>query len=159
MQKQNKGKTPSDKEVFHQVLGMKKKPHRFDNVTIEQLEKGIGKAQISLAFLITTFFIAVITLAFSSDKINSLSTMASDVTQEPAQIIVTAEVPNLLGIKKIDEDEKEITFLVYGNNEKGFSFVSQEEPRVIFGYNKMPGDGVLVVVPRSFTYIVIGSYY
>lgn len=162
MNKKRKKKIPSDREVFHQVLGMKQQPYRFDHVTIEQLEKGIGRAQISLAFLVTLTFVGIFVLVFSVGKVSFLSIFAGDIENNivgTQKIMITAEVPNTLGVKRVYEEQKEITYLVYGNNQSGFSFISTENNEILFSYKEMPGDGVLVKIPKGFTDIKIGSYY
>lgn len=77
-------------------------------------------------------------------------------------INVVASVPYLLGIKKIsDNNDKnsKVLYLLFGNLEKGFFVYDYKWGKIIFTYHKIPGDGIIVSVPREYNDLIFSPYY
>lgn len=139
---------------------MKKKKY-LDNLTIEDLERNIGKTEISVALISTIIFISIFTVIFTNKKIGYIPAFAeiSEVHMDQGKVKVSAEVPEILGEKIIDKNSKNLTFLVFGNANKGYGFSVAKSGELIYAAQEIPGDGNIIKIPNIFDKIIFNSYY
>lgn len=74
-------------------------------------------------------------------------------------IAVSAEVLDSLGIKLVDSQPKKSFYVVFGNNNKGFSVYDNSNEKTVYSYDGMPGDGVMVEVPASTREFIFNAKY
>lgn len=148
---------------------MYKNFHTYDDVSITMLEEGLGKTQVSIVFLTSFVMVAFLSVVLSTGKISLLTTNAKNLEEKAEaqktynpltnEISVNAYVPLNLGVKEIDKTAKERSFLVFGNEEKGFNFTEPKTGETFYTQQFMPGDGTLVKLPAMLTNFIFGSNY
>jgi hypothetical protein len=137
------------------------KSNNIDSLTIDDLERNIGRTEISAAFVSTLLFIGIFTAAIASQKIGFTPAHAGNdnLQGDMGKVGIYANVPETLGVKVIDKNKKNITYLVYGNSENGFSLNVAKSGEKIYSDNRMPGDGVIIKIPNIFDLITFSSYH
>lgn len=127
-----------------------------------------GEINVSLLSVLLFFFFILGTF-FTVSSVVLAKNMETEVSKEAvgqvipyieySQVEVTAEVLEILGSKTISDNPKEKTIMVFGNNEKGFSVTDCLLLRVIYTQLKMPGDGVMVKIPREVNKDCLLTHY
>lgn len=127
----------------------------------------IGEANITIVISVlffciiaSTFFIAV-SFASSNNLRPEIEDSVTGGERESSNtsVGVSAEVRNTLGTMHVSENEMEKTMLVFGNYEGGFSVTDCRLLKVIYHQSTMPGDGVIIKVPKSVQNACTMSYY
>lgn len=132
-----------------------------------ELQEEIGEANIpviiSILFFATvvSMFFVVISFASSSNLRPEIKDSETGGREGPSDttVQVSAEVRDTLGTKYISENITDKTMLIFGNHEGGFSVIDCRYFGVIYHQTVMPGDGVMIKVPKSVQNTCIMSYY
>lgn len=137
--------------------------HQFLRVENELGEIDIRTIPFVLFFtvILTSFFlIANLTLANNLDGQTQKEQVGKPSGYiSKSEVGITAEVPFVLGSRKISENSREKAYLIFGNNNKGFSVYDCLLFNSFYNQTGMPGEGVIVKVPKSVQNTCIMPYY
>lgn len=126
----------------------------YEALLISELESDIRKKEIGVAFFITVLFLLPFIIAFNVNQSRIIPLFISEIKNETVgesrqTINVSAYVPSFLGIKKIGEQWKNKTVIAYGNSEYGFNIADSKTQNIVFMYNKMPGEGIIIQLSKE----------
>lgn len=131
------------------------------------LEEETGDANIPLVFAVFFFlfifsmFFMAVSFASSNNLKPEIKDSVTEGDNEPLEtsVQVSAEVRDTLGTRHVSDNKTEKAMLVFGNYEGGFSVTDCLLLNVIYHQSTMPGDGVMIKVPKSVQNVCVMSYY
>jgi len=136
----------------------------YEEISIAELQRKLDYANITLLF---AFFLVIITLLIgfyvsSSQRAHidlEEETITKKSTSQGNQINISAEVLLSGGYKFISGAHDSNTYSVFGNYENGFLFLNRDNGEIIYKYPTIPGDGILVSIPKAIINIIFIPYF
>ena len=135
------------------------------DLDVDLFEEEEGSASIATILfaliLIGATALSLVTYQLTIAKIGA-GTFNKDVVGSPIlsfDVAVTARVLPILGTKRISTDIEETYYLVYGNIDSGFYVLDHDNSSIVFSYDGMPGEGVLVPINNNVKNIILVGKY
>lgn len=140
---------------------------RAKNIAVTVIEQEEGDVNTWLLFgfffLTVILFLAFTNIAisygFTKEPENTPSNPDQYLEAVGSKVTVSVEVLPILGIKKVDQTDKAVSYTVFGNTTYGFTVFDQKDMDTVYGNPNKPGEGVVFSVPIEHSKVVLYSNY